>query len=666
VVSVINTITNLRVKSVRVGANCFCLSPDSIAVAPDVGRLYVVNEFAKTVSVIDIASNAVVATIAIGGSPNAIATSPDGSQVYVLNGSGGAAVVAIDTATNDVVTIAPLAVLQARGMAITPDGAHLYVSTLGANSVIVVATASMSVMATIPVGKVPLGVDITPDGSHAYVAASASNAVYAIDTATNEVVATIPVDNEPQSASITPDGTRAYVANMGSGTVSVINTQTYTVMDTVVVHPVSTPNPQPRALSVSPDGTRVYLATDVGVQVIDTATNAVIGPIPFVESTQGFPAALVIGRAAGGNAPTGVNESYGTNLNTPLSVPAAGVLANDHSNGGGAMTTQLVNGVDHGTLSLNPNGSFSYMPPPGFSGTDSLSYRAVNGVGSSNIATVTLSVVTGPQPPAGLYISAIVGNTVTLRWTPPAMGDTPTGYVLEGGVLPGEVLASLPTNSTAPMFTFAAPTGTFYIRMHTVSGANKSVASTEIRLVVNVPARPSAPVHLLGIVNGSNLSLKWRNTFEGGAPTNLLLHVAGSLSATLLLPPDADGISLDDVPAGTYTLRLSATNAAGFSGVSNSVTVTFPGPCTGVPKAPIQLVASRDGNVITVLWESATSGPAATGFMVNVSGSFVGSFPALGRSLSGAVGAGSYTISVSAANACGVSSPTAEQTLIVP
>ena len=46
--------------------------------------------------------------------------------------------------------------------------------------------------------------------------------------------------------------------------------------------------------------------------------------------------------------------------------------------------------------------------------------------------------------------ASIAGNVVTLRWTPPATGATPTGYQLEGGVNPGEVLASIPTGSAAP------------------------------------------------------------------------------------------------------------------------------------------------------------------------------------------------------------------------
>jgi YVTN family beta-propeller protein len=645
------------VASIPVGASCsLCVNTDGLAIAPDVGRLYVSNDFAQTVSVIDLASNTVVATWPIGGGPTAIAASPTGARVYVLNGSP-ASVFEIDTAANAVVNAVPLAVPQARGMAITPDGSRLYVSTSGSNSVKVIATATMTVTATIPVGQEPLGVDVSPDGSHVYVAAYASNAVNVIDTTTH-AVATIPVGSGPLSARVTPDGTRVYVANDLSSSVSVIDTQTNTVVNAVPV--VS----NPRTLDFTPDGTRAYVANSSSVQVIDTATNVVTATIPFVVATHGYPASIVIGRAAGGNPPTAVNESYSTAINTSLDVPS-GVLANDHTNGGGPMTAALVGNVTHGTLTLNANGSFTYAPAPGFSGTDSFTYRALNNAGASNVATVSLNVVAGPQPPTGLYVSSVVGNTVTLRWTPPAVGDTPTGYVLEGGVSPNQVLASFPTGSTAPTFTFVAPSGSFFIRMHTLSGASKSAASEEIRLVVGVAAVPSPPATLLGVVSGSTVSLAWRNTFEGGAPTDLFLQVTGSLATTLLLPV-VDSVTVAGVPSGTYTLTLQAANATGASALSNAVTLTVPEACSGVPAAPGNFVASQDGNLITVLWERATSGPAATGFLVNVTGAFVGSFPTTQRSLSGAVGPGVYTITVQATNLCGNSVPTPPQTVVIP
>ena len=83
-------------------------------------------------------------------------------------------------------------------MAVTPDGSKVYVTNGDANSVSVIATATNTVTATIPVGTDPFGVAVTPDGSKVYVANSyLGNSVSVIDTATNTVTATIPVGIEP-------------------------------------------------------------------------------------------------------------------------------------------------------------------------------------------------------------------------------------------------------------------------------------------------------------------------------------------------------------------------------------------------------------------------------------------------------------------------------------
>lgn len=366
--------------------------------------------------------------------------------------------------------------------------------------------------------------------------------------------------------------------------------------------------------------------------------------------------------------PTAANDAFSTPFNTLLTVAAPGVLANDSANGGGALAAALVSSVSHGALVLNADGSLSYAPTTGYSGSDGFTYRVSNANGVSAPATVSLTVQAAPTvalPPTGLFASSIVGNALTLRWTPPAAGLTPTGYILEGGNAPGEVLASIPTGSTDPTFTFAAPTGSFFVRMHTASGANRSAPSNEIRVHVNVPVAPSAPSNLLGLVNGSSLALSWRNTFGGGAATDLILEVSGASPTSIPLGL-SDSFGSAGVPAGTYTLSLRATNAAGVSPSSNAVTLTFPGACTGVPQAPASFLVTKAGNVLTIVWDSPADGPAPTGYVLSVSGSFVGSFPTSGRTLAGGVAPGSYTLSVLANNACGNGPATAPQIVTVP
>jgi YVTN family beta-propeller protein len=88
-----------------------------------------------------------------------------------------------------------------RGVAVTPDGKHVYVAS-GSNNVAVIDTAS-NIVKTIPVEATPFGLAVTPDGKHVYVTTTGNNSVSVIDTASNSVVTTIPVAG-PSAISIIP------------------------------------------------------------------------------------------------------------------------------------------------------------------------------------------------------------------------------------------------------------------------------------------------------------------------------------------------------------------------------------------------------------------------------------------------------------------------------
>jgi hypothetical protein len=365
--------------------------------------------------------------------------------------------------------------------------------------------------------------------------------------------------------------------------------------------------------------------------------------------------------------PTSLNDVFGTAQNTTLIVAAPGVLSNDTSNGGGPMTASIVTPASSGAAALVIDGGLTYTPNAGFVGVDSFTYQASNANGAGNVATVTLNVLspTTPQAPTNLVVDSVVGQLVTLRFTAPTLGPAPTGFVLKGGLLPGQVLAALATGHTAPIFTFAAPNGSFFIRIHTLTAAGESGPSNEVPLHVGVAVTPSTPQQLTGLVNGSGLALAWKNTFAGGPPTNVILDVTGSQSVSVPLGP-VENFTFAGVPTGTYTFRVRAANAAGSSAPSNPVTLQFPGACLGPPLLPEKFLAYKIGSTVFVRWDPPLSGPAPTEYVLQVSGSFSGSLITTGRSLSGVAGPGTYGLSVRAVNACGSSALTPQQDVTIP
>ena len=92
---------------------------------------------------------------------------------------------------------------------------------LGDDTVSVIATATNTVAGQISRWDLALkGVAVTPDGTHVYVTNRASDTVSVIKTANRAVVATIPVGNYPTGVAFTPDGTHVYVTNVRSPTMS--------------------------------------------------------------------------------------------------------------------------------------------------------------------------------------------------------------------------------------------------------------------------------------------------------------------------------------------------------------------------------------------------------------------------------------------------------------
>ncbi len=91
-------------------------------------------------------------------------------------------------------------------------------------------------------------------------------------------------------------------------------------------------------------------------------------------------------------APIGVDDDYSTDEGVALSVDAPGVLANDTDGDDDALTATAATQPEHGEVAVAEDGSFTYTPKSGFSGTDTFTYRADDGTDTSDPATVTITV----------------------------------------------------------------------------------------------------------------------------------------------------------------------------------------------------------------------------------------------------------------------------------
>ena len=90
--------------------------------------------------------------------------------------------------------------------------------------------------------------------------------------------------------------------------------------------------------------------------------------------------------------PVAADDTYSTDPDTILIVPAPGLLDNDSDDDDDALTAVWVSEPNNGTLNLNADGSFTYTPNTGFTGSDSFTYKANDGNDDSNIVTVNITV----------------------------------------------------------------------------------------------------------------------------------------------------------------------------------------------------------------------------------------------------------------------------------
>ena len=123
-------------------------------------------------------------------------------------------------------------------------------------------------------------------------------------------------------------------------------------------------------------------------------------------------------------------------------MPASGgLLANDSDvDPSTTLTAVLVTGPAHGTLTLNPDGSFTYVPDANFNGVDTFTYQVSDGTATSAPVTVTLNVGDDVTlaPGAGRDTG---GTRVTIEGTGFGPAGTPVTVTIGGVPAPeAEVL----------------------------------------------------------------------------------------------------------------------------------------------------------------------------------------------------------------------------------
>lgn len=115
--------------------------------------------------------------------------------------------------------------------------------------------------------------------------------------------------------------------------------------------------------------------------------------------------------------PVAAADSYSTIEDSPLTISVPGVLVNDSDPDGDQLVAVLDSPPLSGTLRLQPEGSFVFMPTLGMSGEDGFTYHADDGQAISETVMVVLTVVARPRE--GSYLTIVINSQSTAgEWLP--------------------------------------------------------------------------------------------------------------------------------------------------------------------------------------------------------------------------------------------------------
>ncbi|MDO0978185.1 beta strand repeat-containing protein, partial [Mycolicibacterium frederiksbergense] len=535
----------------------------------------------------DIDGDTLTATLVTGPTSGTLTLNADGSFTYTpaanYNGADSFTYTASDgTATSSFVTVAITvnavndAPVTVGDTVSTDEDTALTGNVLSNDSDVDGDTLT----ATLVDGPTNGTLTLNTDGSFTYTPAANYNGAdsftyTASDGTANSSVATVsitvsPVNDTPVAAddTVSTDEDTTLTGNvLSNDTDNDGDTLTATLVD----------GPTNGTLTLNPDGSFTYTPT-ANYNGADSFTYT-SSDGTATSST----ATVTITVNAVNDTPVTAADSFTTDEDTALT---GNVLANDSDVDGNTLTATLVDGPTNGTLTLNPDGSFTYTPDANFNGADSFTYTAGDGTATSSVSTVSITV----DP---------------VNDTPVAMGDTFTtdeDTVLNGNVLTNDsdtdgdtltaTLVTGPTNGTLTL----NPDGSFTYTpdadyngpdsfTYTAGDGNTTGSVATVSITVNAVNDTPAGV-------GDTVSTDEDTTLTGNVLTNDSDVDGDTLTATLVTGPTNGTLTLNPDGSFTYTPAANYNGTDSFTYTANDGTTT-----SSVATVSITIAAVNDAPV---------------------------------------------------------------------
>ncbi|MES2809142.1 MAG: MBG domain-containing protein [Bacteroidota bacterium] len=516
---------------------------------------YSANPNARTVSVIDMATNNVAAVINVSNKPQKTILSADGRFIYVI-GSGGNGIDIIDTRTNTNVNAYPLpSGFFVYNAVLSPDGKVLAVGS-DAQTLFLNAETGM-VMGTANAGSDVQSI-FSSDGNRFFAASYFKNTVSIINLANvYSVDATFNV-SRPSTPLLTPDGSKIYVSETMGSRLHEINL----IDNSTTSFPVDA---NPVFLSLVPDGSRLYITSGsvAFISVFNTVTKSVTQKIP-VSGTASFTTLsnngnlLYVFRYNANNLVI-INTLTNNAINTvPLSfTPGRAAVNNNGSH------ILIPNGTGLSVFDTGNNTIIASVTTTNNAYINATSFRDNTGCDGT---PTTFTITVEPQPPTITAIGSISGLTTTYG-TPSVSGSfLLSGINLQGGLKvvppPGFEVSHDNINFT-PATTYANQTVTnerVYIRLAGTTNAATYTGFVELTSLnattVYVPIGNSIVNPMPFTISGS-----WVKTYgDVLTPTETKYYNTPGFNFNSSELKNGNTFNSMDL---TFTIGTAATDAAG-------------------------------------------------------------------------------------------------------
>jgi len=260
------------------------------AAPPGNDRVFVSDEGANVVHVLDGSTGAVEGVLRTGRRPRGMALSPDRTLLYIA-ASDADRIEAWD----------PKRLRKLRDIAsgsdperliLSPDGQTIYAANEDKSAVSFIDVPSGKVVREIRVGPEPEGIGVSPDGTLLIATSEVASVAHFIDVPSARVVANLPVGSRPREVLFLKDGREAWVSSEQRGTIHVFDTaarRQTRVIDLVDAFP-DLDDAQAVELERTRDGRRAFVAMGRGDRVaeIDPETYRVVRSFPTGHRTWGI------------------------------------------------------------------------------------------------------------------------------------------------------------------------------------------------------------------------------------------------------------------------------------------------------------------------------------------------------------------------------------------